>query len=82
MDLLEEMRGKNFPINDYEKLTKIEKEILEIIIENPEITQVNIANRLGTAPKTVQRGEIALNLEISSRLIFMEIFCLYLKNIN
>ena len=64
MDLLEEMRGKNVQINvhknvqinDYEKLTEIEKEILEIIIENPEITQVNIANRLGTAPKTVQRG--------------------------
>ena len=64
MDLLEEMRGKNVQINvhknvqinDYEKLTKIEKEILEIIIENPEITQVNIANRLGTVPKTVQRG--------------------------
>ena len=64
MDLLEEMRGKNVQINvhknvqinDYEKLTKIEKEILEIIIENPEITQVNIANRLGTTPKTVQRG--------------------------
>ena len=47
---------KNVQINDYEKLTKIEKEILEIIIENPKITQVNIANRLGTAPKTVQRG--------------------------
>ena len=73
---------------------------MKIIIENPEITQVNIANRLGTAPKTVQRGiatlktkgiiervgsnkkgyweikkqnwknEIALNLEISSRLIW------------
>ena len=60
MDLLEEMRGKNVQINvqinDYEKLTKIEKEILEIIIENPEITQVNIASRLGTASKTVQRG--------------------------
>lgn len=64
MDLLEEMRVKNVQINvyknvqinDYEKLTKIEKEILEIIIENPEIPQVNIANRLGTSPKTVQRG--------------------------
>ena len=64
MDLLEEMRGKNVQINvhknvqinDYEKLTKIEKEILEFIIENPEITQVNIASRLGTASKTVQRG--------------------------
>ena len=64
MDLLEEMRGKNVQINvhkndqinDHENLTKIEKEILEIIIENPRITQVNIANRLGTAPKTVQRG--------------------------
>ena len=58
------MRGKNVQINvhkndqinDHENLTKIEKEILEIIIENPRITQVNIANRLGTAPKTVQRG--------------------------
>ena len=64
MDLLEEMRGKNVQINvhknvqinDCEKLTKIEKEILEIIIENPEITQVNIANRLGIVTKTVQRG--------------------------
>ena len=58
------MRGKNVQINvhkndqinDHENLTKIEKEILEIIIENPRITQVNIANRLRTAPKTVQRG--------------------------
>ena len=58
------MRGKNVQINvhkndqinDHENLTKIEKKILEIIIENPRITQVNIANRLGTAPKTVQRG--------------------------
>lgn len=56
MDLLEEMEGKNVQINGYEKLTKIEKEILEIIIKNPETTQVNIANRLWTAPKTVQRG--------------------------
>lgn len=64
MDLLKEMRvknvqinvHKNVQINVYEKLTKIEKEILEIIIENPEITQVNIANRLETTPKTVQRG--------------------------
>ena len=47
---------KNVQINDCEKLTKIEKEILEIIIENPEITQVNIANRLGIVTKTVQRG--------------------------
>ena len=64
MDLLKEMRvknvqinvHKNVQINVHEKLTKIEKEILEIIIENPEITQVNIANRLETTPKTVQRG--------------------------
>ena len=64
MELLEEMREKNVRINvhknvhknDYEKLTKIEKEILEIIIKKPEITQVNIANRLGVTPKTVQRG--------------------------
>ena len=64
MDLLEEMRGenvqinvhKNVQINNYEKLTKIEKEIFEIIIENPEITQVNIASKLWITPKTVQRG--------------------------
>lgn len=64
MELLEEMREKNVQINvhknvhknDYEKLTKIEREILEIIIKKPEITQVNIANKLGIAPKTVQRG--------------------------
>ena len=29
---------------------------MENIIENPEITQVNIANRLGIVTKTVQRG--------------------------
>ena len=52
--------SKNVQINDYEKLTKIEKEILEIVIENPEITQINIASRLGRTPKTVQRAIAAL----------------------
>ena len=42
---------KNVQINDYEKLTKIEKEILKIIIENPEITQVNIALSFGILQK-------------------------------
>ena len=64
IDLLEEMQGKNVQLNvhknvqlkDYENLTRIEKRILEIIIDNPKITQVNIADILGIAPKTVQRG--------------------------
>lgn len=64
MDLLSEMKGKNVQINvqknvqinDYEKLTKIEKQILDVILKNPEITQVNMANTLKTTPKTVQRG--------------------------
>lgn len=63
-DLLSEMKGKNVQINvqknvqinDYEKLTKIEKRILDVILKNPEITQVNMANTLKTTPKTVQRG--------------------------
>lgn len=64
MDLLNEMKEKNVPknvqknvqINDYEKLTRIERQILDSIIENPQITQINIANIIKTAPKTVQRG--------------------------
>jgi len=64
MDLLNEMKGKNVhknvhknvQINNYKKLTKIEKNILDIISENPEITQVHIANKLKTTTKTVQRG--------------------------
>lgn len=68
MDLLNEMKGKNVQINvhknvqinDYEKLTRIEKQILDIISENPQITQVNIATRLETAPKTIQRGVATL----------------------
>ena len=51
---------KNVQINDYEKLSKIEKLILEIILENPEITQVNIATKLYKAPKTIQRGIASL----------------------
>lgn len=46
---------KNFEINNAEHLTKVEKQILKIIVENPEITQVNIAIKIKTTPKTVQR---------------------------
>ena len=68
MELLNKMKGKNVQINvhknvqinDYEKLSKIEKLILEIILENPEITQVNIATKLDRAPKTIQRGIASL----------------------
>ena len=64
MDLLNEMKGKNVQINvhknvhinNYENLTKIEKQILDIILDNPQITQINIANKIKTTPKTVQRG--------------------------
>ncbi len=60
---------KNVQINDHEKLTKMEKEILKIIIQNPEITQVNIANKLGRAPKTVQRAIATLKTkEIITRV--------------
>lgn len=68
MDLLSKMKGKNVQINvhknvqinAYEKLTKIEKLILEIILEQPEITQVNIAIKLDTTSKTIQRGIASL----------------------
>ncbi len=68
MELLNKMKGKNVQINvhknvqinDYEKLSKIEKLVLEIILENPEITQVNIATKLDKAPKTIQRGIASL----------------------
>lgn len=67
MDLLYEMKGKNVQknvqINDYENLTKIEKQILNIILENPQITQVNIAKILKITPKTVQRGIATLKRE-------------------
>ena len=56
MELLNEMQSKNVQINNYENLTKIEKQILDIIIDNPKITQINIANKINTTPKTVQRG--------------------------
>lgn len=64
MDLLNEMKSKNVQINvhknvhinNYENLTKIEKQILDIILDNPQITQINIANKIKTTPKTVQRG--------------------------
>ena len=64
MDLLREMKGKNVQINvhknvqikDYEKLTKIEIKILDAILEDSQITQSNIAERINTTPKTVQRG--------------------------
>lgn len=64
MDLLSEMQSKNVhknvhknvQINKYENLTKIEKQILDIILDNPKITQINIANKINTTPKTVQRG--------------------------
>ena len=64
MDLLNEMKSKNVQINvhknvqinNYENLTKIEKQILDIILDNPRITQINIANKIKTTPKTVQRG--------------------------
>ena len=47
---------KNVHINNYENLTKIEKQILDIILDNPQITQINIENKIKTTPKTVQRG--------------------------
>ena len=64
MDLLNKMKGKNdqikvhknVQINNYEKLTRIEKQILNIILETPQITQVNIASQLKKTPKTIQRG--------------------------
>lgn len=46
----------NVPINVYETLNKIEKEILEIIGENPTSTQNDMASKLKTARKTIQRG--------------------------
>ena len=42
--------------NNNDELTKIEKQILEIIEENPKITQSNIASKLKTVSKTIQRG--------------------------
>lgn len=64
MDLLNNMKSKNVQINVhknvqinyYENLTKVERQILDIISEEPQITQVNIANKLKTTPKTIQRG--------------------------
>ena len=64
MDLLGKMKGKNVQINvhknvqikDYKKLTKIEIKILDAILEDAQITQSNIAERINTTPKTVQRG--------------------------
>lgn len=68
MDLLSEMKGKNVQINvhknvqikDYEKLTKIEVKILDVILEDSQITQADIAMRINTTPKTVQRGIASL----------------------
>ena len=68
MELLNKMKNKNVQINvhknvqinGHEKLNKIEKLILEIISEDPEITQVNIATALNTTPKTIQRGMSSL----------------------
>jgi len=58
-DLLNEMKGinvhRNVQINNYEFLNKVEKQILEIVLENPGITQLNIANTIKTTSKTVQR---------------------------
>lgn len=64
MDLLNEMRGGNVltnvhinvQIKDFENLTENEKQILDIIVNNPQITQASIANQIKTTPKTVQRG--------------------------
>lgn len=68
MNLLNEIIRKNVQINvpknvqinvqikENEKLTKTEKQILDIISENPQITQVNMAKILKITPKTVQRG--------------------------
>ena len=47
---------KNVPINVHKNFGKIESNILEIILECPEITQANIASILKITPKTVQRG--------------------------
>lgn len=68
MDLLSKMKGKNVQINvqknvqinNYEKLTKVEKLILENILEQPGITQINMAIKMKTTSKTIQRGIAAL----------------------
>ncbi len=68
MNLLEQLQNKNVRKNVHkdvhkdvhknnnDELTKIEKQILEIIEENPKITQSNIASKLKTVSKTIQRG--------------------------
>ena len=60
---------KNVQINQNKKLTKVENKILQIIIENPNITQVNIAKEIDTTTKTVQRAIAKLkNNEIIKRV--------------
>ena len=60
MNLLGQLQNKNVRKNVHknnnDELTKIEKQILEIIEENPKITQSNIASKLKTVSKTIQRG--------------------------
>ena len=50
----------NRDIKDFGNLTKNEKQILDIIVNNPQITQASIANQIKTTPKTVQRGIVTL----------------------
>lgn len=47
---------KNVYKNSNDELTKIEKQILEIIEKDPKITQSDIASKLKTVSKTIQRG--------------------------
>ena len=56
IELLKAVKSKNVPINVHKNFGKIESNILEIILECPEITQANIASILKITPKTVQRG--------------------------
>ncbi len=64
MDLLNEMKGKNVldnvsvnvPVNVSVNLKKIEEEIMKKIIDNPYITQQQMADKLKVNRKTIQRG--------------------------
>ena len=64
MDLLNEMKGKNVPDNVSQNvpdnvsqnLKEIEEEIMKNIIDNPYITQQQMADKLQVNRKTIQRG--------------------------
>lgn len=44
------------PQNVHNNSNKIDKKILDIILQEPQITQKNIATKLKTTSKTIQRG--------------------------